>query len=62
MKEKLKPCPFCGSHKIHMIGYPDGGYLINCLLCPVEMCSPNANMTKEYIVAAWNRRAEVGDE
>jgi Lar family restriction alleviation protein len=61
MKEKLKPCPFCGyRNSLFMGGKPNAatyGELphITCLVCCVE--GPVAESVDEAI-ALWNKRAE----
>lgn len=56
----LKPCPFCGSDKIHCFDYDpyDGyqgnltSYIVRCRTCGVEV----SRRTKVEAIAAWNRR------
>ena len=58
MKEKLKPCPFCGKEielpKLYNTDIP-GVYAVQCPFCGAW--SPEAKTTIGAI-EAWNRRVE----
>ena len=57
-KTKLKPCPFCGSHKVHIRGYgPSKGVAVECQEC---RCSTSACLYVKYAIKAWNRRSPDG--
>lgn len=53
-EEELKPCPFCGSEKLHT------GCVINnwCVICDDCDCRTNWFSEKSNAIAAWNRRAK----
>jgi len=57
---KLKPCPFCGSMKVYVMG--EKKHWIGCGNCGAEGPIPNGHLY-DYIgpaVRAWNKR--VGDK
>ena len=55
---KLKPCPFCGSMKIEVIG--DDKYWIVCRSCGAEGPTPSCLWDcAENAIEEWNKR--VGD-
>lgn len=60
MNDKLKPCPFCGSHKIKDDVYMRDGRRVVCRECSASVgaFNPNAN---ERAVALWNRRHQDQD-
>ena len=66
--EKLKPCPFCGSEKVKVFAYADGGICIKCLNCycqtqtTSDFCISDAEKECAYerCVKAWNRRISDG--
>jgi len=51
-ENELKPCPFCGSKKIHIYG------MLNIVECKECRASISAKFTVGEAVKAWNRRAE----
>lgn len=55
MKQKLKPCPFCGGKVIVIIdGYADVGCWVKC-----ENCGATAGQGSELheeAIKAWDRR------
>ena len=62
MKQELKPCPFCGSKKIHM--YSDGdstlhGFIHLCMIDNDAMVKIESRffLSEEDAIEAWNRRA-----
>ena len=63
MGVKLKPCPFCGERAIVLDGTNRsvvGCTNLNCIaaVLPINTIS----MTKDKLIALWNRRAEVKDD
>lgn len=66
--EKLKPCPFCGSGKVKIFAFSDGGICVKCLNCycqtqamvDVSVSECERLNAFEMVVKAWNRR--VSDE
>ncbi len=60
MMENVKPCPFCGSHKIDFLeqGFDgdDNNYQILCDGCGT---TTGGYATKEKAIAFWNTRAPV---
>lgn len=67
MKNKLKPCPFCGSEQMEVGGtlyHGEYRVFVRCLDCPAEVYSRfNSNylLAEEEAVAAWNRREDIVD-
>jgi len=56
---KLKPCPFCGSEDIHVMGVKS--YWIVCRNCYAEGPVPISFWKfKKDAIEAWNKR--VGDK
>lgn len=60
-KQKLKPCPFCGSDAVMETGIVQGALrsMIGCTGCPALM-SPHRD--KGQLVRKWNARAGEQDE
>lgn len=62
MKNKLKPCPFCGSIKIYYskptaYGTPARWFSgVSCTECGAEVTGRD-----DKAIEAWNRRAEEAD-
>ncbi|MBD1229112.1 Lar family restriction alleviation protein [Xenorhabdus griffiniae] len=55
MTEKLKPCPFCSSPRIKIIGYfSKRAVCQNCGSSSRELHS------KRQVIVAWNQRANNG--
>jgi Lar family restriction alleviation protein len=54
MKEKLKPCPFCGNDDC-VVDTTGFSYYVTCLKC--EAHGPLEG-TKEEAMGAWNKRGE----
>ena len=60
MKEKLKPCPFCGgkailnAENITAAPVPTTYYRVFCAECP---CTMGVFMYADEAIEAWNRRA-----
>lgn len=54
MKEKLKPCPFCGCEMVEKVKAPmNGYYFIQC-----DSCHARSDIsTVKQVVEDWNRRA-----
>ena len=51
----LKPCPFCGNEKIHMItGFSPGDKMIGCPKCGISY----ETFEDEDVVKKWNTRKE----
>lgn len=55
MSEKLKPCPFCGSEKVHICSDAVGNFYAWCGPCNARTCKKS---TKDEAIERWNRRAE----
>lgn len=55
MKE-LKPCPFCGSENIRIMG--NSNFWCMCDQCGVETQTYD---TEEELIEAWNARVEEND-
>lgn len=57
MKEKLKPCPFCGSKEIVITdGYSNVGCWAECSFCGAS--TKAEERTHKECAKAWNRRAK----
>jgi len=64
--EMLKSCPFCGSEKVKVFAFNDGGICVKCLKCWCQTqahsdgCISDAERESafEKVVKAWNQRAE----
>jgi ribosomal protein L37AE/L43A len=59
MKDKLKPCPFCGRRAY--VGKTDDGLWFYVYCCNEDCAiSPKTKMfnRKEYVIREWNRRVE----
>ena len=60
MKEKLKPCPFCGG-EAELVIYGEFSGLspdLFCTKCPARMrCREDDTESIEKLIKAWNRRA-----
>jgi len=55
---ETKPCPFCGSQNIHVMGQ-SYGYWVMCAYCGVEGPAPSTLwQTEKGAIEAWNRRYE----
>lgn len=62
----LKPCPFCGSKKVKIFSFSEGGICVKCLDCycqtqaVCDFCIADAEKESafERIVKSWNRRAD----
>lgn len=62
MKDKLKPCPFCGS-EVKFVWSNNFAYsglpMIVCNNCGMLLSNKNnIRDTKKFMVEAWNRRVE----
>ncbi len=56
MKEKLKPCPFCGSKNIVIEGGPiSGGFCATCNSC---FAVGSWSHCEDEAIKTWNERAE----
>lgn len=64
-KEKLKPCPFCGSEDVYLLnkdGYADLTTVIFCNACKSTVFIEDNeeegydDKTREKAIEAWNRR------
>lgn len=63
MREKLKPCPFCGGRAIRFTLQDEinfGGDVIGCEDC--DACSRVVFGEKDGLIEAWNRRVGEEDE
>lgn len=58
MKNKLKPCPFCGSKNLHY-SKPLGPYRGSSVVC-ID-CGATINAQDDKAKDNWNRRAEEAD-
>lgn len=59
--EELKPCPFCGSKKIHMYSDKDPslhGFIHLCMIDDDAMVKIESRLfpSEEEAIKAWNRR------
>lgn len=59
MKNKLKPCPFCGSKNLHY-QKPFGTYRGSSVVC-ID-CGATINAQGDKAVDKWNRRAEAAND
>lgn len=63
----LPPCPFCGSEKVRLYAYSEGGVCVKCLDCYCQTgvysdsCTSDAerNSAAEQALKAWDRRAPI---
>ncbi|WP_088925853.1 Lar family restriction alleviation protein [Burkholderia multivorans] len=53
---ELKPCPFCGSDSVFMLG---GSYCVQCGNCGAE--GPWNDDDPKVAIDAWNRRAPASE-
>ncbi len=59
---ELKPCPFCGSKKVHMqYSFDDEHRVIHCLHCDVEVRGCWFIVNDDELAQMWNRRYKDGD-
>ena len=56
---ELKPCPFCGSDRVQILGRGSEPYYVNCKACDAE--GP-VEYNETAAVKSWNTRAEVKAE
>lgn len=57
MEDKLKPCPFCGSTKVHLDTNGQRTWVI-CLGCGAKSGGAyNGRTAAEKVTGLWNRRA-----
>lgn len=62
MKEKLKPCPFCGG-KSWVLKIPNESNKKYVVVCKDDDCGAslgNYSETREEAINAWNKRADNG--
>lgn len=68
MSAELKPCPFCGSCDIKLVGHRNAGsgwhagetvYSIDCMGCTASFAN---RYKREILVEQWNRRAQPAEE
>ena len=59
MREKLKPCPFCGGQAEFWESKASNGYLYGYVI-RCSMCKSRTKIydNQEYASIAWNRRAK----
>ena len=55
MKNELKPCPFCGSCEIEILG-ANRAYCTHCAECGAVL---PVSRTKKQAADAWNKRADA---
>lgn len=55
MKNELKPCPFCGSCEIEILG-ANRAYCAHCAECGAVL---PVSRTKKQAADAWNKRADA---
>ncbi len=57
-KQKLKPCPFCGSKEAYLAVNCYGQNSVRCPNCgAVVWGNDNESPTKKRAIELWNRRA-----
>lgn len=58
MKDKLKPCPFCGSGGDSLVTQRsrNDDYVVHCLNCKAD--GPVTHYSEEFAEKFWNRRIE----
>ena len=59
METKLKPCPFCGSEKLHYskpTAYGTPAHWLSSVSC--TECGAEVTGRDDKAIEAWNRRAE----
>lgn len=64
MKDKLKPCPFCGG-EVKLIKYTimnfffhEDAYYIKCDKCEAQIGWNGKRFKKNKLIESWNRRNE----
>ena len=60
MREKLKPCPFCGGSNVQVIEYKAGYGTVGCGDCCFEFPDMDYMDTTENAITKWNNRANEG--
>jgi hypothetical protein len=64
---KFKPCPFCGSKKVRLFAYSDGGICVKCLDCDCQtgvysdysISNAEKDSAAERVLKAWDQRAPI---
>lgn len=56
-ESKLRPCPFCGGHRIDVLPQPGESYLVRCQNCPAQMLIYTRHQGQ--LVASWNNRRSI---
>ena len=62
--QELKQCPFCGSTKVKVFSYSEGGVCAKCLNCSCQtqaytdfsIANALEKSAVEKVIEAWNRR------
>jgi Lar family restriction alleviation protein len=55
-KNKLKPCPFCGTKKeVELVYIGEESWIVYCAACGI---STGCTDTAEEAIAVWNRRVD----
>ncbi len=54
----VRPCPFCGSHNVDIADHRFG-YVVMCQGCGAY--GPD-NLSRDKAIAAWNKRADPGEQ
>lgn len=55
-KEKIKPCPFCGSKKVDICRTNEHACWVRCVRCGADAPS---NKSRKVSISNWNRRPKV---
>lgn len=58
-RQRLDPCPFCGSHQVHVEQWSDM-VTVSCLNC-LAVGPMTAEQSQAEAWALWNRRASPAD-
>jgi Lar family restriction alleviation protein len=63
VKDKLKPCPFCGGKAYisneDCYGYEHDDFIVNCDECNLQFGFASQFETEEDAVKAWNTRKPI---
>lgn len=64
MKNKLKPCPFCGGEALVDTDYhaPYGSIQLFYVICRMCLATTRKELREDTAIEIWNTRTEVKDD